>query len=254
MKQFWTILQNFKLLRTTSHHFECLLSLYPYSSGVLYHFNQFIGHMSQPFQNWWNVMPVPGHTEYLMKTVEEICHTAEKKTDFWAQIGCSRSKNFAIPDEKFGMSHTITQTDETISSDNWSHVTQGDGLIEMVQYQPLFQTHFTLPCHMASLPDIGEQDSALFRMQWGIFWSFWWFIRTIRQVPLIHYDLKWFVSHLFSFIYDTDTFITLLLCLMFASWLISFLIPSVNYLYNLVLLTGNNKKEKSSSPLVYHLI
>ena len=32
------------------------------------------------------------------------------------------------------MSHAITQTDETISSDNWSHVTQGDGLIEMVQY------------------------------------------------------------------------------------------------------------------------
>ena len=32
------------------------------------------------------------------------------------------------------MSHAIVQTDETINSDNWSHVTRGDGLNEMVQY------------------------------------------------------------------------------------------------------------------------
>ena len=31
------------------------------------------------------------------------------------------------------MSHAIIQIDETISSDNWSHVTRGDGLNKMVQ-------------------------------------------------------------------------------------------------------------------------
>ena len=49
---------------------------------VLYHFNQFVGHTSQPFQNRRNVTPVPGHTGYLTKTIEEICHTAEKKNWF----------------------------------------------------------------------------------------------------------------------------------------------------------------------------
>jgi hypothetical protein len=32
------------------------------------------------------------------------------------------------------MSRGLTATDETKSSDSWSHVTRGDGLNEMVQY------------------------------------------------------------------------------------------------------------------------
>ena len=44
----------------------------------------------------------------------------------------------ALPDENcdeiFVLSCGYATTDETINSDNWSHVTRGDGLDEMVQY------------------------------------------------------------------------------------------------------------------------
>ena len=45
----------------------------------------------------------------------------------------------ALPDENcdeiFVLSRGYAATDETISSDNWSHITRGDGLNEMVQYR-----------------------------------------------------------------------------------------------------------------------
>ena len=117
----------------------------------------------------------------------------------------------------------------------------------MLFHQYIVYTRVLVYCSLVSSPKYTKFLTCLILLE------YWKLQLPSNKYLLMHCDLKCFISYLFLFIYDIQTFITsfyLASCLPHGSFPFSYLL--LQNIYNLVLFTVFNKK--SSSPIVHHLI